>query len=103
MKKKLVICMLSATMALSLSIPTFAKDTEENVKVTAGETDVQSSLSGTCGENVKWNLNRNTHSLTITGKGEMNDFDESPWKDYEDEIYNVIIQNGVTSNRWVSI
>ncbi len=97
MKKKLVICMLSATMALSLSIPTFAKDTEENVKVTAGETDVQSSLSGTCGENVKWNLNRNTHSLTITGKGEMNDFDESPWKDYEDEIYNVIIQNGVTS------
>ena len=54
-------------------------------------------IGGSCGENMSWELNDGT--LNITGMGEMNSYGISggPWKDYKDEITNVIIGDGVES------
>jgi len=49
--------------------------------------------SGTCGESLTWSLGDNT--LTISGTGEMYDYD-APWDEYRDSIINVIIEDGVT-------
>ncbi len=54
-------------------------------------------IGGSCGENMSWELDDGT--LSITGTGEMNSYGISggPWKDYKDEITNVIIGDGVES------
>ena len=54
--------------------------------------------SGTCGKNVKWNLENNV--LTISGSGPMTDYtwDGGPWSFNDDIIVeNIIIKEGVTS------
>ena len=56
-------------------------------------------ISGTCGENLKWELDNGT--LTIDGTGQMYDFvfstDYAPWLKYTENIKNVVIKQGVTS------
>ncbi len=55
--------------------------------------------SGTCGENVTWELSCDS-VLTISGMGEMADYNslsEIPWNDYRKEIKRVIVSEGVTS------
>lgn len=60
------------------------------------------SDSGTCGTNAKWKYDRNTKTLTIYGKGEMDDYDpyygaESPYYDKEKyPIKTVVIEEGIT-------
>ena len=56
--------------------------------------------SGSCGENVTWIYVEATHTLKISGSGEMENFSyfvKSPWTDYCTEIVNLIIEDGVTS------
>ena len=73
--------------------------------------------SGTCGDNLTWNYDKETYTLTISGTGAMDDYGEMsrPWdsfiiydeiiyneeKDYYYRAYsgikNIIIENGVTS------
>ena len=56
--------------------------------------------SGTCGPNLRWHLTDNG-VLTISGKGEMNDYsanyfeNRSPWRGYD--IKRIIIGDGVTT------
>ena len=50
--------------------------------------------SGTCGPDLKWRLT-DDGVLTISGKGEMDDYRFSPWQYYD--IKRVIIGNRVTS------
>ena len=54
--------------------------------------------SGTCGDNLTWNLD-NDGLLTIAGEGKMNNYSDNnvPWYTYRDEIIDVVIKNGVTS------
>ena len=55
--------------------------------------------SGTCGKNLTWKL-ESSGTLTVSGTGDMNedlDSNPCPWKEYSDEIKNVIIGTGVTS------
>lgn len=55
-----------------------------------------SNMSGSCGENLSWTLNRGT--LTISGTGAMDNFtDNTPWGDFCDRITNVVISDGITS------
>lgn len=56
------------------------------------------SVIGWCGNNVEWEL-RDYDTLVIHGTGNMNDYtdDVTPWYDYESEIKNVIIEDGVTN------
>ena len=54
--------------------------------------------SGTCGENLKWTYIKSTLTLTISGNGEMKNYETkklAPWNKLK--ILNVVIENGVTS------
>ncbi|MBR1915267.1 MAG: leucine-rich repeat domain-containing protein [Alphaproteobacteria bacterium] len=65
----------------------------------------------TCGDNCCWELTQNggtsenpTYELTISGKGDMDDFFDydnnevnQPWKDQIDSITSVQVSNGITS------
>jgi hypothetical protein len=51
--------------------------------------------SGTCGENLTWELEDGT--LTIRGVGAMTDFlsDGSPWNSYRNDITTIVVEPGV--------
>ncbi len=54
--------------------------------------------SGTCGASLTWDYNLQNKTLTISGTGEMDDYDaKSPWDGYKTDIQKVVIENGVTS------
>lgn len=55
--------------------------------------------SGRCGYAVKYTYVESTHTLTISGTGDMYDYWNSsvPWKNYKEEIVDAIIEDGVTS------
>ena len=56
--------------------------------------------SGTCGNNLTWNLNAETGVLTISGTGAMayySSYTDVPWYDYRSSIQSVIIRDGVKS------
>ena len=59
----------------------------------------EAPTSGACGNNLTWNFNPSTYTLTISGEGAMYDYDANgaPWVQYADRIAFVVIQNGVTS------
>ena len=59
------------------------------------------SASGTCGKNLTWKLTEDG-TLTISGKGSMNDYsiedgNLAPWSEYYMFITSVVIKDGVTS------
>ncbi len=80
MSKKMLSIVLALVMAITCVIPVFA-DTY--------------ATSGTCGENVTWEFDVATRTLTISGEGEM--YSGSPWSTYKEIIKTVIIEDGVTS------
>ena len=56
--------------------------------------------SGTCGGNLTWTYVESTHTLTISGNGDMSSYSYgsiSPWHNFCSSIEKVIIENGVTS------
>ena len=56
--------------------------------------------SGTCGRNLTWTYVEATHTLTISGSGEMNNYSYhtnlAPWSGYHEKISTIIIESGVT-------
>lgn len=85
---KKILCMLLAALLLigclpMGAIPVFAKN----------------ETSGSCGENTTWNYDETTKTLTVSGTGEMSDFDKYyfvPWESYRKEIEVVLVQPGLT-------
>ena len=57
--------------------------------------------SGTCGDNVSWSYDSTTNTLTIYGKGAMDDYvfsnEKIPWHGYRENILTVKIEYGVTT------
>lgn len=55
------------------------------------------TASGTCGDNLRWNLENQV--LTISGTGDMYNYDgySADWQICRDEIVNIVIESGVTS------
>ncbi|MBQ9552659.1 MAG: leucine-rich repeat protein [Clostridia bacterium] len=59
--------------------------------------------SGTCGDNLTWEYDTATATLTISGTGEMTDYsnpdynevNSAPWIQYSDSIKNVVINEGI--------
>ena len=55
--------------------------------------------SGTCGNNVKWNLNTTTGVLTLTGKGATKDYGETalkgiaPWNESRELIKRALLHS----------
>ncbi len=92
--KKIISVLLAFVMLIgvtsSMGVTAFAED----------ETSDELSYSGKCGENVYYNFDESTATLTISGTGDMADYASSgyhPWSNYEEYISSVIIENGVTS------
>ncbi|MCD8357767.1 MAG: leucine-rich repeat protein [Oscillospiraceae bacterium] len=65
----------------------------------AAEQSGGSTETGTCGENVTWTLDTDTGVLTISGEGEMDNYewDGAPWYSQRSSIISVVIENGVTN------
>lgn len=91
--KKIISVFLAFVMLIgvtSMGMTVFAED----------ETSNEPSYSGKCGENVYYNFDESTATLTISGTGDMADYAGAgyqPWSNYEEYISSVIIENGVTS------
>ena len=64
----------------------------------AASVQAQNATSGTTGP-LTWTYDTGTKTLTISGKGEMPDYeasDEVPWKKYAESILTLIVEEGVT-------
>lgn len=61
------------------------------------EGDFTETISGTCGNNLYWELEEGI--LTITGTGAMYSYGatKSPWYEYRDEITELVLHEGITS------
>jgi len=77
----------------------------DQCQVTVSENvEPQGPISGSCGLNVTWNFDKESGVLTISGTGPMYDYREDdagdylprPWKDLEDSITSIVINQGVT-------
>ena len=65
-----------------------------SISVTAWST----TYSGSCGPDAFWEFNTTTKRLSITGRGEMNDYstDNIPWKEYRSQVEYISISYGIT-------
>ncbi len=80
--KKIVALLLSCLLILT-AMPVFAAE-----------------VTGTCGENLTWEYDSDTGTLTVSGTGDMDDYacDGTPWKEYQNKgICKVVLSEGVTS------
>lgn len=63
-------------------------------------TSAKADSSGSCGTNVTYSYVESTHTLTISGTGDMEDYDnvsDLPWYNDCSSIKSIVIGNGVTS------
>ena len=54
--------------------------------------------NGTCGDNLKWEFTESDSTLTISGTGDMDDYDpgEDPWRNYISKINKIILPEGLS-------
>ena len=70
------------------------------LQLTASAANGEDELtSGSCGENVTYSFNSSTGTLTVSGTGEMTDFNADNRSPFQNniQITTLIVQNGVTS------
>ena len=108
-KRKLVLALMLSLMMLVTMIPSFSfADATGGAASGTGSGTTSAATSGTCGaagneSSVKWNFDKSSGTLTISGTGAMADYtvngtvDDRPWKDYAESITKVQISEGVTS------
>lgn len=84
MMKKLLTLLLVFSLCLTLAVPVFATETEEVTEIDYN-----------CGEDMTWQFADGT--LTITGSGSMDDFEESaPWEIHKDAIKRVVLKGKIS-------
>lgn len=96
--KKIVAVTLAATMLTGMS----------QMSLSAFAATVQSesvsAYSGSCGDNVQYEFDESTGTLTISGTGAMADYYlgsfgtvwNAPWDSYKTEVKTVVIEEGIT-------
>ena len=67
--------------------------------IEAKEIPMLTDTSGFCGNDLLWNYDAETKTLTISGTGAMYDYTATnrPWEVFEDEITTIVIGDDVTS------
>ncbi|MBQ3356943.1 MAG: leucine-rich repeat protein [Oscillospiraceae bacterium] len=90
MKRRILSILLAAAMLCALLPAAFLTASADIILPPDPFDDI---VSGTCGESVKWELNKTSGVLTVTGTGEMT---SSPWLDYSGSIRTATVANGVT-------
>ena len=93
MMQRIILVILALVMVLSIIAPvvmateTGAETTETTGAIVRGEFE--------CGDDMTWNYEEGT--LTISGSGEMDDYEEdAPWAKYKQEITKVVFEGSVT-------
>lgn len=88
------ICSLLCAAAVGLSGIAAAAPAELTVFA-----EEETPASGTCGENLTWEFDKETGTLTISGTGEMDDFSggPGPWREFQGAIKIINLSDGVTS------
>ena len=86
---------------VNLHVPAGTKATYEAIYPWMYFNIIEPLPSGSCGDNLFWEYNPSTKTLTITGTGAMNDYNNSsnkaPWNTYKNEMTTVVIESGATT------
>lgn len=91
MIRRLAAWILALLLVCSLAVQVFAAETTETEQT---ETEAPRE-PGQCGDNMSWSYGDGV--LTITGEGEMDDFEEdAPWVQHKEEIHSVVLSGGIT-------
>ncbi|MCI5649915.1 MAG: leucine-rich repeat protein [Fusicatenibacter sp.] len=71
-------------------------DSSESGEVTVVIEELVSS--GSCGEDLKWSYDQESETLTISGRGAMEDYGDSdaPWAPLSDCVQTVVLSEGIT-------
>lgn len=79
--------------------PTWTEEVRQNYGGTITWVAYEEQPGDTCGENLTWVFDEGTGTLTISGTGEMLDYNTAdvPWKDYQEQVVKVVVDEGVTS------
>ena len=94
---KAISCLLACCVLIA-SMPTYALALSTNELYSKQETVAAASSSNRCGENLTWQYEN--HTLTISGTGDMTDWsawEDAPWAILGDDIRQIIIEKGVAS------
>ncbi|MDE5883615.1 MAG: leucine-rich repeat domain-containing protein, partial [Oscillospiraceae bacterium] len=105
-KLKAKLAFMTALSMCTSYLPTMTQVAPDSVLISAiaedgedTESTEEIATSGTCGENLTWEFDEETGTLTISGTGAMTDWEmseDSPWF-YNENIKEVIIEDGVTT------
>lgn len=97
--RKFVCSVLTLCLLLCLSICAMAEEATEPVETTAPtETPADPTIGGECG-GLFWSFDPETGSLTVSGEGPMEDFENEgamPWAEYLYDTRAIVIEPGVT-------
>lgn len=79
----------------------YVKDEKENQPEANTITVSNDRDSGYCGDNLTWNYDSTTQTLTISGTGEMDDYgysteEKAPWDDLYSEVEDIVFEEGIT-------
>ncbi|MDE5768973.1 MAG: leucine-rich repeat domain-containing protein [Oscillospiraceae bacterium] len=91
---------LTALSCLCASCLPMTEQIQPVCSMIASAEEEEITTSGTCGDNLTWNFEESTGTLTINGTGEMEDwkdYKESPWYDLREDIEKVILEDGITT------
>lgn len=104
--KKLLSTILASTMILSAVSTSFAVELSQNATATpntvqnTAQTMSTSSYTGYCGPYATYSFNPSTGTMTISGTGEIWDFEfhvNQRWYSYQNDIKSVVISKGITA------
>ena len=91
LKTLLALCAVLSMGIINIPVSALELNTPDTGIISQGE---EKPTSGTCGEDVNWNFDESTGTLTISGTGRTNNICPSPWKDFS--IHEVVIEEGLT-------
>ncbi|MBR4200477.1 MAG: hypothetical protein IKQ91_04265, partial [Oscillospiraceae bacterium] len=92
MKAMKTLSLCAALLTAAVSVPVSP--------VTAFAEGEEAPTSGKCGENLTWNFDTASGTITISGKGAMDNIeyaDLAPWADKRDLIKAVVFEDGITA------